>query len=144
MASKIVGNGNIVAGGDIHIFTQEWVEQNEWMDEANQRAEYDALVKQSKTFLGMPSYEDWLMHPDTMTEHLKREPLPVPSVFFNYRKPVPLPKIRKQMDAYEKWESDQQERMAIFQEMLGEKGIRAGRNGVGEAHRGWGISRQKN
>ena len=47
------------------------------------------------------------------------------------------------MDAYEKWESDQQERMAIFNEMLGEKGIRAGRNGVGEAHRGWGNGRKR-
>jgi|TARA_R110002110_G_scaffold150598_5_gene342652 hypothetical protein len=133
-----------MASDEGRIFSQEWVAENEWMEEANQRAEYDALVKKSKTFLGMPSYEDWLMHPDTMTEHLKREPLPVPSVFFNYRKPVPLPKIRKQMKAYEDWEESQNERMAIFHEMLSEKGIRAGHGSVGESHKGWGNSRQKN
>lgn len=144
MGHTIKGNGNIVAGGDVHIFSQEWVEKNEWMAEENQRAEYDALVKKSKTFLGMPTYEDWLMHPDIMIEHLKREPLPLPSVFFNYKKPIPVPKIRKEMKAIEEWEKDQDERMAIFTEMLGEKGIRAGRNGVGEAHRGWGNGRQKN
>ena len=128
---------------EARIFSEEWVEQNEWMAEANQRAEYEALAKQSKTFLGLPSYEDWLMHPDLMTEHLKREPLPLPKVFFNYRQPIPVPKIRKEMEIYEAWEKDQNERMAIFTEMLGEKGIRAGRNGVGEAHRGCGNGRKR-
>jgi len=33
--------------------------------------------------------------------------------------------------------------LAIFNEMLGEKGIRAGRAGVGEAHKGWGRSKRK-
>ena len=47
------------------------------------------------------------------------------------------------MDKYEAWEKDQEERMAIFTEMLGEKGIRAGRNGVGEPHRGMGGNGRK-
>ena len=43
------------------------------------------------------------------------------------------------MDEYANWKKQQDENLAIFHEMLSEKGIRAGTGSVGEAHKGWGM-----
>lgn len=112
---SIVGNGNIVAKGDVDIFSPEWVEKNPWMDEANK-------------------------------EEQKRAETPPPNMmcmFINYSNGIPVKKLRDEWDRMENWREEQESRLAIFNEMLGEKAIRAGRNGVGEPHRGWGASKRK-
>ncbi len=112
---NIVGNGNIVAKGDVNIFSPEWVEKNPWMDEANK-------------------------------EEQRKAEIPPPNMmcmFINYSNGIPVKKLREEWDRMENWQKDQDSRLAIFHEMMSEKGIRAGRNGVGEPHRGWGASKRK-
>ena len=115
MASQnITGNGNIQAAGDVNIFSDEWVAQNPWMDEVNKEAQKEVKP------------------PNAMC------------MFINFPNGVPVPKLRKEWDRMTKWKAEQAENLAIFQQMLGEKGIRAGTGSVGQAHKGWGNGRQRN
>jgi len=140
------------------IFADEWVKHNAWMGDENDKAkikeevqkrrkEYDLLVEGCPTKIRMPTFEQWLENPQVMDDFyydmIPRFDTFHPPVFFNFQEPIPVPKIREEIDRYEKWEREQEEKLAIFNEMLGEKGIRAGRAGVGEAHKGWGRSKRK-
>jgi hypothetical protein len=64
-------------------------------------------------------------------------------MLFNYQKILPIEDYIEEIREYEVWEKKQNEKMAIFVEMMGEKGIRVGRAGVGEPHKGWGRSKRK-
>tara|TARA_Y100000310_G_C20403349_1_gene678470 strand:- start:351 stop:704 length:354 start_codon:yes stop_codon:yes gene_type:complete len=68
----IVGNGNIQVAGDVAIFTDEWVEENAWMGEANEKAVKEAEPNMMSMFINFPDgvpvpklrkewdkYEDW-------------------------------------------------------------------------------------
>lgn len=139
------------------IFSDEWVKHNLWMGDENKKAmtkaqekqkrmEYEALVSDCPTKIRMPTFEQWLEEPELMIEFMKNMPNFEdfhPPILFNFQKPVPIPIIREDMEQYEAWEKKQDEKMAIFKEMMGEKGIRAGRAGIGEAHKGWGRSKRK-
>ena len=139
------------------IFSDEWVKHNAWMGDENKKSmtkteklkkhlEYKGYVDACRTKIRMPTFEQWLEEPELMVDFIKNQPVFedfYPPTFFNFQKPIPIPIIREEMEQYEAWEKTQAEKMAIFNEMLGEKGIRAGRAGVGEAHKGWGRSKQK-
>ena len=139
------------------IFSDEWVAHNSWMGEENKKSmtkteqlkkqlEYHQLVDACGTKIRMPTFEQWLEEPELMVNFLMNQPVFegfYPPIFFNFQKPIPIPIIREEMERYEAWEKKQDEKMAIFNEMLGEKAIRAGRAGVGEAHKGWGRSKRK-
>ncbi|MHA1138695.1 MAG: hypothetical protein ACTSSE_19630 [Candidatus Thorarchaeota archaeon] len=118
------------------IFSDEWVNHNSWMGDENKKS-----MK-----IRMPTYEEWLEEPFLMDGFIMNQPIFedfYPPMFFNFQKPIPVPIIRQEMNEYEAWEEKQNEKMAIFKEMMSEKGIRAGRAGVGEAHKGWGRSKRK-
>jgi len=140
------------------IFSDEWVKHNAWMGEENKKSmtkteqlkkqlEYHQLVDACPTKIRMPTFEQWLENPQVMNDFyydmIPRFETFHPPVFFNFKLPIPVPRIREEIDRYEKWEKEQEQKLAIFNEMLGEKGIRAGRAGVGEAHKGWGRSKRK-
>ena len=139
------------------IFSDEWVNHNAWMGDENKksmtkaeekkkRLKYQECANQCRTKIRMPTYEEWLEEPFLMDGFIMNQPIFedfYPPMFFNFQKPIPVPIIRQEMNKYEAWEEKQNEKMAIFNEMLGEKGIRAGRAGVGEAHKGWGRSKRK-
>ena len=122
MRANINGDGNIVAKGDVNIFSDEWVAQNAWMKEANEAEAKKVQKAQSVS---------------------ERYNASLPC-FVNFPQGIPIPKIVKEGARISSYLEDQASRLKIFHEMLGEKGIRAGRNGVGEPHRGWGNGRQKN
>ena len=63
-------------------------------------------------------------------------------MLFNHQKTLPIKEYLEEIREYRIWEKNQKENMAIFEEMLNEKGIRAGKAGVGEAHKGWGRSKR--
>ncbi len=92
------------------IFSDEWVEKNAWMGEANEKA--------------------------------AEEPSPM-CMFVNFPNGIPVPKLRKEWDKYEKWKGEQDEKLAIFHEMMKEKRIRPGMGSVGEKHKGWGNGKQR-
>jgi len=139
------------------IFSDEWVKENAWMGEENERAmtkaetqqrrkQYDLLVKDCRTKVRMPSFEEWLHDPQSMLDFINRQPNFqefYPPTFFNFHRPIPIPKIREEQKEYDEWKKKQDDNLSIFNEMLGEKAIRAGRVGVGEAHKGWGRSKRK-
>ncbi len=104
------------------VFSDEWVDKNPWMGKANLK-EATQEVEQKLSSL----------------ERFKA----LPHCFINFPNGIPMPKIKAQMKQIRDFMQEQEERMAIFNEMLGEKGIRAGRNGVGEPYRGWGRSARK-
>ena len=103
------------------VFSDEWVEKNAWMGKANEEAIEEVEQKLSSL------------------ERFKA----LPHCFINFPNGIPMPKIKAQMKQIRDFMQEQEERLAIFNEMLGEKGIRAGRNGVGEPYRGWGRSARK-
>tara|TARA_B100000405_G_scaffold286863_1_gene234487 strand:+ start:472 stop:963 length:492 start_codon:yes stop_codon:yes gene_type:complete len=139
------------------IFSDEWVKHNAWMGDENEKAmtkadaekkrlEYKEYVDACGTKIRMPTFEEWLENPEVMVEFIFNQPAfdPFhPPLFFNYQDGIPVPKLRKMKAKYEEWKVEQDEKFAIFHEMLGEKAIRAGRPGVGEAHKGWGRSKRK-
>ena len=139
------------------IFSDEWVKHNAWMGEENKKSmtkteqlkkqlEYHQLVDACPTKIRMPTFEEWLENPEVMVKFVANQPAfdPFhPPLFFNYQDGIPVPKLRKMKTKYEEWKVEQDEKFAIFNEMLGEKAIRAGRPGVGEAHKGWGRSKRK-
>ena len=51
----IVGNGNIQVAGDVNIFTEEWVEKNEWMGEANEEAKNAKSPNPMGMFVNYPN-----------------------------------------------------------------------------------------
>jgi len=151
---------------DRQLFSDEWVKYNDWMGDENERDKrtreqkrvrkvYDDLLSQCRTKIRVPTFETWCEHlmtdpfdPSTcpMKAFIRNQPLfdPMhPPIFINHPEPIPIPKIQQEQEKYLKWKEQQDEKMSIFQEMLGEKGIRAGRAGVGEAHKGWGRSKRK-
>ena len=66
-----------------------------------------------------------------------------PPMLFNQQRTLPIKEYLEEIREYRIWEKKQNEKMAIFEEMMGEKGIRVGRAGVGEPHKGWGRSKRK-
>ena len=102
-------------------FSDKWVKHNAWMGKANEEAEKEVEAKLTKS------------------ERFKT----IPFCFVNFPKGIPIPKIREEMRRIRDFMIEQEERMKIFEEMLGEKSIRAGRSGVGEPHRGWGRSARR-
>jgi hypothetical protein len=64
-------------------------------------------------------------------------------MFINFPNGVPVPKLRKEWDRIVNLQAEQDKKLAIFNEMMKEKGIRPGVGSVGETHRGWGNSLRK-
>jgi len=64
-------------------------------------------------------------------------------MFINFPNGLPTTHLRKEWDKIIAWKANEEERLTIFHDMMKEKGIKPGRNGVGKPHRGWGNSRQK-
>ena len=102
-------------------FSDKWAKHNACMGKANEEAEKEVEAKLTKS------------------ERFKT----IPFCFVNFPKGIPIPKIREEMRRIRDFMIEQEERMKIFEEMLGEKSIRAGRSGVGEPHRGWGRSARR-
>ena len=132
------------------MFSDEWVKHNSWMGDENELAvwtdEYKRLVAQCKTKVRMPTFEQFLDNPPTMINFVKNQPIfeeDHPPMFLNNQQPIPVPKIRKEVNLYKEWKKENERNLAIFNEMLGEKAIKAGSSGVGEPHRGWGNSRRR-
>lgn len=107
--------------GGSPLFSAEWVEKNPWMQEENEKAENEA----KQTLTAVERFHA------------------IPSCFVNFPQGIPIPKIRKEQKRIRDFMVEQEQRLAIFHEMLGEKSIRPGRNGVGEPYRGWGRSARK-
>jgi len=151
---------------DRRLFSDEWVKYNSWMGDENEREIrtreqkrvrklYDDLLSQCRTKIRVPTFEQWCEHLLTepydpsscpMKAFIRNQPIfdPMhPPMFINHKDSIPIPKIQKEQLEYLSWKEKQEENMAIFTEMLGEKAIRAGRAGVGEAHKGWGRSKRK-
>tara|TARA_B100000029_G_C17122820_1_gene795802 strand:- start:203 stop:574 length:372 start_codon:yes stop_codon:yes gene_type:complete len=112
VTQKISGDGNIQAAGDVKVFSDEWVEKNPWMKEANEKAAEE-------------------LAPNEMC------------MFVNFPDGVPVPKLRKEWNRYAEWKEKQDANLAIFHEMMNEKGIRPGVGSVGERHKGWGNGKQR-
>ncbi len=110
MAKKPTTKRRIIVPVDDPIFSDEWVEQNEWMGEVNEAA---------------------------------KQPVNEMCMFINFPKGLPTTHLRKEWDRIMAWKANEEERLTIFHNMMKEKGIKPGRNGVGKPHRGWGNSRQK-
>ena len=103
------------------IFSEEWVQQNPWMDKANKDAEKEDINPQSYLFQDTNSM----------------------CMFVNFPDGIPVPSLRKKWDEKVGHEREQQERLMIFNSMLKEKSIRPGMGSVGEKHNGWGNGKQK-
>jgi hypothetical protein len=151
---------------DRQLFSDEWVKYNSWMGDENERDKrtrqqkrvrkmYDDLLSECRTKIRVPTFEQWCEYLSSepfdpsacpMEAFIRNQPNfdPMhPPIFINHKNSIPIPKIQKEQMEYLSWKSKQKEKMAIFNEMLGEKSIRAGRAGVGEAHKGWGRSKRK-
>jgi hypothetical protein len=72
-----------------------------------------------------------------------KSPVNEMSMFVNFPNGLPTTHLRKEWDRMVAWREDEEERLTIFHNMMKEKGIKPGRNGVGKPHKGWGNSRQK-
>lgn len=151
---------------DRQLFSDEWVKYNSWMGDENEkrkrkiqkkrvRERYDLLLSECWTKIRVPTFEQWCDYLRSepfdpaacpMKAFIRNQPKfdPMhPPMFINHKDSIPIPKIQKEQLEYLSWKTKQEENMAIFNEMLGEKAIRAGRAGVGEAHKGWGRSKRK-
>ena len=67
----------------------------------------------------------------------------IPPCFLNFPDGIPMPKVKEEMKRKYEFMKEQKERLAIFHEMLSEKSIRPGREGIGEPYKGWGRSARK-
>jgi hypothetical protein len=140
-------------GGNPHQFqnfSDEWVKHNKWMGDENELMDkqkaYKLAVSLCRTKIRMPTFEEYIVNPRVMDDFIRNQPNFEnfsPPVFFNFQSPVPVKKIRDEMKKYQDWADKQKEKMTIFEEMMNEKGIRAGTGSVGEAHKGWGRSKRK-
>ena len=54
VTQTINGNGNIVAAGDVTIFSDEWVEKNPWMKEVNEKAAEELAPNEMCMFVNFP------------------------------------------------------------------------------------------
>ena len=131
-------------------FSDEWVKHNKWMGDENtlmdRQKAYKLAVSMCRTKIRMPTFEDYVKNPSVMEEFINSQPEFEnfhPPMLFNYQKILPIEDYIEEIREYEVWEKKQNENMAIFEEMMGEKSIRAGRAGVGEPHKGWGRSKRK-
>lgn len=117
-------------------------DENTLMD--RQKA-YKLAVGLCRTKIRMPTFEEYLKRPTIMDEFIDSQPNFKnfhPPMLFNHQKTLPIKEYLEEIREYRIWEKNQKENMAIFEEMLNEKGIRAGKAGVGEAHKGWGRSKR--
>lgn len=118
-------------------------DENTLMD--RQKA-YKLAVGLCRTKIRMPTFEEYLKRPTIMDEFIDSQPNFKnfhPPMLFNQQRTLPIKEYLEEIREYRIWEKKQNEKMAIFEEMMGEKGIRVGRAGVGEPHKGWGRSKRK-
>jgi len=101
------------------IFTEEWVNHNPWMKDVNESEQHRQEVAEKNkpvfNFLNM---------------------------FHNFPDGVPIPALIKIVKKHEDVLKIESERLDIFNEMMGEKSIRAGQVGVGQPIRkNWGHNK---
>lgn len=131
-------------------FSDEWVKHNKWMGDENtlmeRQEEYQKAVSKCRTKIRMPSFEDYVHDPQIMEDFIKQQPNFeefYPPLLFNFQNLLPIKEYQDDIIQYLAWQKKQEEKLGIFEEMLSEKSIRAGKAGVGEAHKGWGRSKRK-
>jgi len=95
------------------MFSDEWVKHNSWMGDENELAakneEYKRLVGQCKTKVRMPTFEQFMDNPPAMINFVKNQPIfeeDHPPMFLNNQEPIPVPKIRKEVNLYKEWKKE--------------------------------------